>query len=219
MGAARQRRHTGVMVKKTPAGTELQSFRTLASFRLHVLARLSERMHELQYKRMFGLNLRECRIIGITGGHGESSFRRIHEESNLDRAQVSRLINRLVKRGLLRKENDPADQRSVKVMLTERGRTVHRALHAAATELNEEWLAPLSAADNAKFLALLDVLTDRARRVTDSRHAAAAKGRPRTPVLLRKRPAETALPGEVVLDQKTASQFLDMLKSALKKRA
>jgi DNA-binding MarR family transcriptional regulator len=207
------------MVKKTVPGTELKSFRTLASFRLHVLARLSERMHEQHYKRMFGLNLRECRIIGITGGHGEPSFRRIYEESNLDRAQVSRLINRLVGRGLLRKKNDPADQRSVKVTLTERGRTVHRALHAAATELNEEWLAPLSAADSAKFLSLLDMLTDRVRDVTDSRQAATTKPRSRSTPLVRKPPIGTGSLGDVVLDQKMASQLLDVLQSALKKRA
>ena len=67
------------MAKKAPDDGELKSFRNLASFRLHVLARLSERMHEQHYKREFGLSLRECRIIGITGGHGAPSFRRVHE--------------------------------------------------------------------------------------------------------------------------------------------
>ncbi len=80
-------------------------------------------MHERLYQQQFGLNLREYRIIGLTGSLGDASFRQICTESNLDKAHVSRLIDRLVKRGLITKVSDPADQRTIKVKLTERGRT------------------------------------------------------------------------------------------------
>jgi DNA-binding MarR family transcriptional regulator len=203
------------MSKKQAGNAGLKSFRNLPSFRLHVLARLSERMHELHYERNFGLNLRECRIIGITGGHGESSFSRIYADSNLDRAQVSRLINRLVARGLLRKEDDPTDQRAVKVSLTERGLAVHRELHAAATALNEQWLAPLSEADRATLLGWIELLTDRTRQLSDSKPAG-RKSPARSAALLRNGPA--AAPARVVLDPKMASQRLDALHPALSKK-
>jgi DNA-binding MarR family transcriptional regulator len=202
-------------MRKKTSGGGLKSFRTLPSFRLHVLARLSERMHELHYQRTFGLSLRECRIIGITGGHGQSSFRRIYEDANLDKAQVSRLINRLAARGLLRKEHDPADQRLVKVTLTERGRALHAALHAAATRLNEEWLAPLSGAQQAQLVAWLDLLTERTQQLTAA-DPTAVKRRARA-AAARNRPA--AAPGEVVLDPEMASQLLEVLQAARKKRA
>jgi DNA-binding MarR family transcriptional regulator len=204
-----------VMARKSTDEVELKSFRTLPSFRLHVLARLSERMHEHHYKRRFGLNLRECRIIGITGGHGDPSFRRICQESNLDKAHVSRLINRLIERKLLRKENDPSDQRSVRVMLTERGRRVHRALHAAATALNEAWLAPLSATQRTSFLATLDLLTERTRQITEGQSAAAHTSRKRTV----SRGPSGGSAREIVLNHEVASQLLEVLNAALRKSA
>lgn len=141
----------------------LPSFRRLASFRLHVLARHSERLHEQHYKKLFGLNLRECRIIGIVGGYGEASFRHIWEDSNLGKAHVSRLITRLIEQGLLVKVVDAADKRTIKVALTTRGRATHKALHSAAVALNREWLSSISQQQREDFSTCLDALTTTAR--------------------------------------------------------
>jgi DNA-binding MarR family transcriptional regulator len=207
------------MTRKSTGEVDLESFRTLPSFRLHVLARLSERMHEQHYKRRFGLNLRECRVIGITGGHGDPSFRRICQESNLDKAHVSRLINRLIERKLLSKENDPSDQRTVRVTLTERGRRVHRALHAAATALNEAWLAPLSASQRTSFLAALDQLTERTRLITGEQSAAERTSGKRT---LSRQPGASAARRrgrQIVLNHDVARELLEVLNAALRKSA
>jgi DNA-binding MarR family transcriptional regulator len=170
IGLSNPRKKSPPAASKASTGG-LQTFRTLASFRLHVLARLSERLHEQHYKKVFGLNLRECRIIGIVGGYGESSFKRTWEESNLDKAHVSRLITRLIKLGLLTKITDPLDQRTIKIALTTRGRITHKALHAAAVSLNEAWLSSISAQQLESFSTCLDILTASARDICKSQEA------------------------------------------------
>jgi DNA-binding MarR family transcriptional regulator len=153
--------------KKRKRNGELQTFRTLATFRLHVLARLSERFSEQYYRREFGLPLLECRIIGITGGFGQVSFKRACEEANLDKSHASRLVNHLIKRGLVQKVSNPSDQRSVMLSLTRAGRETHRALHAAADELCGRWLSVLSADQRRTFETCLVILIEQIRVMSE----------------------------------------------------
>jgi DNA-binding MarR family transcriptional regulator len=150
---------------------DLESFRRLPSFRLHVLASQSDRLHGQHYKKHFGLNLREGHVIGIVGVYGEASIRHIQQSLNLGRASVSLLINRLIRRGLLAHVNDARDRRLTKVVLTIRGRAIHKALHQAEVSLNDEWLAPTSKQQRETFLTCLDVLTTSARNVRKLRES------------------------------------------------
>lgn len=150
---------------------DFQSVRALPSFRLHVLARYSERLHEQHYKKLFGLNLRECRVLVSVGGHGEASLRQIREDLNLGKAKVSALVNSLVKRDIVVKVVDVADLRITKVGLTVPGRALHRALRAAAISLNEEWLSTISKRQRETFSTCLDILTTSVRDMRIQRSA------------------------------------------------
>lgn len=202
-------------VRKKRKRGELQTFRTLATFRLHVLARLSERFYEQYYRRAFGLPLLECRLIGITGGFGQVSFKRACEEANLDKSHASRLVNHLIKRGLVQKVSNPADQRSVMLSLTRAGRETHHALHAAADALCNRWLAVLSAEQQRTFETCLVILAEQIRVMTEEERGSR-----------RKRPVPAAKPGkvrrdptkilsEVLVDEKMARQLHRALAMAL----
>ena len=138
--------------------SETPTFRTLPAFRLHVLNRLTERQAEATYRRLFDLTLPECRVIGVTGGMGPAAQGVICREAELEKAHGSRLVARLVGRGLLERRADPADGRAAVLALTAAGRRVHRAMHAAAVARNEEWLAPLSAEQRRAMLGAIEVL-------------------------------------------------------------
>jgi DNA-binding MarR family transcriptional regulator len=193
---------------------ELRTFRTLASFRLHVLARLSERFYERLYQREFGLSLLECRMIGITGGFGQVSFKRVCEEANLDKSHASRLIHRLIKRRLLQKVSNPSDQRSVMLGLSPSGRETHRALHARASQTAEQWLSALSGSARRIFTESLVLLTDKIRAMGDE---ATRKPSRRTRAYgPAKISAQTELPlREVVVNRRMARQLYDLLGTAL----
>lgn len=167
------------MTRKNPP-PELKSFSSLASFHLHKLSRLSGRIHEQHYQRLFGLSLREYRIVGMTGAMVDASFRRICEESNLDKAHVSRLINRLVQRKLLFKTIDPDDQRSVRVSLTDKGVALHRSLFEESSRLNDRWLAVLSEPERVAFMAALERLELSAQQMAEGQRDSDSGAPPRS---------------------------------------
>ncbi len=201
--------------KKSPSG--LKTFRTLASFRLHVLARVSERFYEQFYQREFGLSLLECRLIGITGGFGQVSFKRVCEEGNLDKSHASRLVNRLIKRRLLQKVNNPSDQRSVMLTLSSAGRECHGELHACASGLANEWLSVLSAQARRSFEEALVKLAEQIRTMGEggSRRRGLAGRRAKKYTRARMAPEPAPPLNEVIMDRRTARQLFDLLGTAL----
>ena len=110
------------------------------TFRLHMVARLSERVSEDYYRQRFDLSLPECRVIGITGGYGTVSFKKVASDTYLEKSYASRVVSILVDRGIIEKLENPADSRSVLLRLTPHGMTVHDEMHQAAIRLND-WLA------------------------------------------------------------------------------
>jgi DNA-binding MarR family transcriptional regulator len=205
------------MTRKIPKDEALRTFRTLASFRLHMLARLSERFYEQFYQRDFGLSLLECRMIGITGGYGQITFKRVCQEANLDKSHASRLVDRLIRRRLLQKVSNPSDQRSVMLTLTSTGRDTHRALHAAATRLADEWLSVLSADARKDFQASMVKLIDQIRAMSEAesrRKRGARRPAVNAARIKASSGSEPPLP-EVVVDRKMARQLYDLLGTAL----
>ena len=195
----------------------MQTFRTLPSFRLHMLARLSERFYEQLYRREFDLSLLECRIIGISGTFRQVSFKRLCEEANLDKSHASRLVDRLIRRKLLQKVSNPSDQRSVLVALTPAGLECQQQMHASASRLAEEWLSVLGADGRRVFQSALLKLEDQIRAMNrkmedalSGRKAGAGK-RPRAQPVSR---VEPSFP-EVVVNRKMARQLYELLGTAL----
>jgi DNA-binding MarR family transcriptional regulator len=207
-------------MKRTSPDTELRTFRTLPTFRLHVLARVSERFFEQHYQREFGLSLLECRMIGITGDFGQLSFKRLCETANLDKSHASRLIDKLIARKLLHKVNHPSDQRSVMLGLTPTGRQCHRALHAAARGLADQWFSALSRDARRVFQDSLVKLVEQMRVMTEEQQAAkGSKGAgSRKFTAAASNPDSEAALREVIVDRRMAAQLYDLLGVALGKK-
>jgi DNA-binding MarR family transcriptional regulator len=176
-----------------------QAFDTLASARLHVLARLSDRVHGRHFRRLSNLGVPETHVLAVFGSNEALSFQDVCDMLRMDPAHTSRLIQKLVSRGLLEKVPDPQDQRRIRIALTLQGRATHEAIHAAAAGLNEAWLATLSAPDRAQFVAALDRLTAGLQQLDKS-----SSRRRQPPLSDRQRPA----PGRVasVSHRKPASR-------------
>ena len=128
------------------------TFRALPSFRIHLLAGMSARHAEMRFVKQFGLRLLETRIIGLVGTFGALSLKEICRESDIEKSHASKLIGRLLQRGLVEKLEDAADQRAISVRLTDEGRRMHRALYADSVERNERWMAVLTPAERAQLL-------------------------------------------------------------------
>jgi DNA-binding MarR family transcriptional regulator len=146
-----------------PTNAARRRFSELPSFRLHILAGLSERYAELRYQREFGLRMREVRIIGVVGFHGAPTFRYVCKEAELEKSHASRLVAGLIKRGLLARAADPEDSRSILLSLTGRGRALYGRIFDEALDRNERILSALTPAQRAALAGSIEVLIDQIR--------------------------------------------------------
>jgi DNA-binding MarR family transcriptional regulator len=130
---------------------------------LHVTARLSRLGRHLALREeavfgRYGLNRGEVGVLAalrIAGPPHRLSPGRLGRGLMLSSAGVTSRLDRLERRGLLRRLPDPDDRRGVIVELTDEGLGVVDAAVAANTENGEQVLAPLSAAEVETLEGLL----------------------------------------------------------------
>jgi DNA-binding MarR family transcriptional regulator len=85
------------------------------------------------------LSLTQLRVLGILRDR-QPTMADLASYLGLERSTVSGLIDRAVQRGLVQKDADPTDGRSVRVSLTERARRLESRMIAEIGEL----MAPLT---------------------------------------------------------------------------
>ena len=197
--------------RKKPRENAKAGFQALASYRLHQLSTLSERLIGTRYRDKFGLRMMEVGILILVGGVGPLSFKHAYTRTNLEKSNASRLTAQLLDKGLLEKREDPSDQRSFYLALTPAGEKLYQELYLDAAARNKQWISVLSPKQRATFLECLDVLTLHTRKLL---------GTGRSPVLLEDRAQEGSdLDPEqrVILDTAAASRLYAMLGAALGK--
>lgn len=199
------------------ASSPRRRFSELPSFRLHVLAGLSERYAELRYQREFGLRMREVRIIGVVGFHGAPTFGYVCKEAELEKSHASRLVAGLSKRGLLARAPDPDDSRSILLSLTGRGRALYGRIFDEAVERNERILSALAPEQRAALAGSIEILIERIRGLWVEDRGGAADGEPHIPgaAPAAAGAAETAPRQGVLLDAGLAGELYRQIGAAL----
>ncbi len=114
-----------------------------AKFR-ETLTLLSRRFNALQRgeKRCFGVTLSQCLTLECLHQEGDKTVRELAEGLGLEQSTASRLVDGLVRDGLLRRSRDESrDRRRVNVSLTSPGRRMARKLEGCADRYCERILA------------------------------------------------------------------------------
>jgi len=142
-------------------------FQRLASYRLHKLASISDRFIDLRYRRKFGLRTAEVRIMAVVGALSPLSFKMTCLETDLEKSKVSRVVAQLIDKGLLKKRDDPSDQRSFHLTLSPAGMKLYWAMYADAIARNREWISVLSKTERAVFLKSLDALMSQSQKLLE----------------------------------------------------
>jgi DNA-binding MarR family transcriptional regulator len=145
-----------------------RNFHLLASLRVEILARHSQRYADADFRRKIGLGALQCRIIGLVGSQGPLDLRRLCVETDMEKTYASRLVAKLAALGLVKKSSDPRDQRSFAIALTPAGRRTYERIFRIAFERNESWLAVLSPGQRNSFFECLDILDRATRRLAGS---------------------------------------------------
>jgi len=140
-----------------------RNFHQLASLRVEMLARNSQRHADADFRRKIGLGVLQCRVIGIVGSQGPLSLRELCVGTDIEKTYASRLVAKLTDLGILKKSADTLDQRSFAIDLTKAGRQTYDRIYRIALQRNESWLAALSPEQRETFFGCLDTLEQASR--------------------------------------------------------
>ncbi len=97
-------------------------------YRLAVTAKLFDRKFVELLKQHSALTLPQWRCMAQLGLAEPGTVRSLADGAAVDRAEVSRALARLVMQGLVRRDDNSADQRSPNFTLTADGRTVYETV-------------------------------------------------------------------------------------------
>ena len=131
--------------------------------RLHLLAKVTDRVTQLAYENEVGIPISEGRCLAAIGSFEPLSVNDLAQRANLNKGQASRSAQILVNQGLVLKQTSDTDARGVVLRLSAAGRSVWEQLMAVIHRRNAEITACLTAAENRQLDKLLDRLIEQAR--------------------------------------------------------
>ncbi len=139
------------MIHESGAGGVILALHRATHATLHALA-----------VRLTGLNLSASDInaLAILADGRSRSVGELASDTAIKPTTLTSVLDRLVRRGYVTRDLDPADRRSFLVSLTADGRRVAGAARAATADLERAALAAVSDADLAGFRAVTRALTE-----------------------------------------------------------
>lgn len=116
-------------------------------------AAASEGFHAIARAR--GLRVPEWRVLACLGDEDGQMVTRLAQLSLMEQSRLTRVIERMVERGLVRREGCAGDRRRVHVWLTDEGRALAEDLVAEARRHEAALMARMGSTDAAQLKALL----------------------------------------------------------------
>lgn len=132
--------------------------RELLSFRLTSLAQVSDANGQRWLLQDHDLRLLEWRVIGLTATLDPARFSELAQILNIDKGQLSRIISRLTRRGLVEMQRDPEDLRGRVMSLSDQGRAIYHQVLPGAIRKNQEMVQDLTMEEVRTLFSLLDKL-------------------------------------------------------------
>src|SRR4030042_4457881 len=115
-------------------------------FFVFLLGKAYQKAHGLLKKKLnpFGLTPVQHLMLTVLGDEEALSPAEISERTIMDSATLSGVLDRMADAGLIKKEENPGDRRSIRVSLTARARKMMDKLAEQRKAVNEELTSALS---------------------------------------------------------------------------
>ena len=110
------------------------------------------------YSDRYDLTLHEWRIIAVLGGDPQLSANEVGHRSAMDKVQVSRAVNRLLRNDLIHRATDPRDRRRSSLKLTAKGERIYREIIPIALDHESTILSALTETERRHFLWMMEKL-------------------------------------------------------------
>jgi len=138
-------------------GVEGAEFR-LANFlpyRLAVVTDAVSRVFAENFEEAFKLTRPEWRVLAVIVENGTLSPTVVGQRASMDKVKVSRAVQSLVMKGILRRTQDPSDGRGLLLSVTRKGRTTHDGLVPLTIRTEAMVFKDLNRADRAALGRIL----------------------------------------------------------------
>lgn len=113
----------------------MEQFSDFLCFRLGALSRRIARYYNNRFTDL-GITIGQSFVLFYLLQRDGSNVKDIAAAVQLDSPAVTGLVDRLIKQGLVNRQDDPEDRRSVQIYLTEHGRQVSQEAQKIAREFN-----------------------------------------------------------------------------------
>ena len=111
------------------------------------------------FRSRFGLDVHELRVLRLIDDQPGVTFTSLAAQTKFERSATSRILARLIKAGLARREIDEADARHFKMFVTADGQALRQQADPLSLELEELILSAIPDEDRQQFRASLDKVT------------------------------------------------------------
>jgi DNA-binding MarR family transcriptional regulator len=138
--------------KTRRGGADSLTLERFLPYRLAVLANTVSLKIAATYQRRFGLTIPEWRVMAMLARHPNISAVDVAERTAMDKVAVSRAVQSLLTKRLIKRETHAEDRRRSKLALSPAGRGVYKRIIPVARSFERQ---------------LLDVLTARERKLLD----------------------------------------------------
>jgi DNA-binding MarR family transcriptional regulator len=144
---------------KRETGLDLDRF---LPYRLSILSNRVSGAIAKAYSDRFALSIPEWRIMAVLGGTAGLSAREVAARTAMDKVQVSRAIDSLMRAKRVARTADADDGRILRLSLTPKGRAIYDEVVPLALHLEDMFLSALTPEERRQFDALLGKLARQA---------------------------------------------------------
>jgi DNA-binding MarR family transcriptional regulator len=146
---------------------EPKSATDLLTYRLLRLSNTLGLYSSRRYRSQYDVTLPEWRVLSVIALLGTTSARDISRALATDKAWVGLTVQKLERRGFVRRTSDKQDGRRTLVSLTPKGKEVHDAIMANARRRQKRLLGTLGDEAADRLFASLDRLQLEAERMLE----------------------------------------------------
>jgi DNA-binding MarR family transcriptional regulator len=128
-------------------------------YKVGLLSKLFDRALKPWLAQHYELSVAEWRSLTFLYGGGPETVRELAAAMRVDKAEVSRALNTLGRRGLVSREDHPEDARSALFSITAAGRRLHDRVLPHRQAVHEALEAALTPTERKALGSALDKLT------------------------------------------------------------
>ncbi|MDR3525011.1 MAG: MarR family transcriptional regulator [Acetobacteraceae bacterium] len=112
------------------------------------------------FERRFGLDVQALRVLRLVGDQPGVNFTTLAAQTRFERSATSRILSRLIKAALVRRELDECDARQFRLFITDKGIELRQQADPLSLALEDLILSALAPDERVQFRQTLDKLSD-----------------------------------------------------------